>query len=383
MGPRSPSPLPSPRAAPEQLPSLDNDMDMTLANGGFPATPTHRVYPRTPIPRSKRQPFEPTSVLNTDTTPKAQASAERDRDPAKASSVVEPLSIKKRSSVRTESSVATLSPGRGSSSPGSARRTSLTLTRRPSPIGKSAFANAGTRRVSGQRTTKVLAGAEDVDPDEVEMKLKRAADATKTDVSICVLDFFYRAKLRCGLDLQIEDSHRAIKRIRLETQKANSSSPVRAAVATWEAKPTVSVSPVKRTPQRGPTLVCTHSVDPLLPLLNEAQTREAEARRAEMLQAIGKRNGDSGGPPRPRVQTTFEPSTSSASVMSNGGGSPRGAVPEDSMRIIDTLAEEADQQLEQALRNQESVTSEIRVLVQLLHQVRSSRWTGFLRRSLT
>ena len=48
--------------------------------------------------------------------------------------------------------------------------------------------------------------------------------------------------------LQLETSHRAVKRIRLETQKAASSSPVRAAVAAWETKPTVS--PVKRTPQR-------------------------------------------------------------------------------------------------------------------------------------
>ncbi len=99
------------------------------------------------------------------------------------------------------------------------------------------------------------------------------------------------------------------------------------------------------------------------------QTREAEARRLEMLQAIGRRNGDSSGPPRPRVQTMFEPSPSSASIMSNGGGSPRSAVPEDSMYTIDSLAEEADQQLEQALRNQESVTSDIRIIVQLLHQV--------------
>ena len=189
MGPRSPSPLPSPRVAPTQLPSLDNDTDMTLVQAGFPTTPTHRVYPRTPIPRSKRQPFEPTSVLNTDTTPKATAERHATGgDPAKPPSIIEPLSIKKRSSVRTESSVVTLSPGRGS--PGMARKTSLTLARRPSPIGKSAFANAETRRVSGQRTTKALAGGDEVDLDEVEVKLKRVAEATKADVSICVCDFY-------------------------------------------------------------------------------------------------------------------------------------------------------------------------------------------------
>ena len=39
------------------------------------------------------------------------------------------------------------------------------------------------------------------------------------------------------------------------------------------------------------------------------------------------------------------------------------------MRTIDDFAEEADDHLEQALRHQESVTSEIRTLVQLLRQV--------------
>ncbi|EJF62298.1 hypothetical protein DICSQDRAFT_104681 [Dichomitus squalens LYAD-421 SS1] len=324
MGPRSPSPLPSPRGGPIQLPTLETDGEMTLVNAGFPTTPTHRVYPRTPIPRSKRQPFEPTGVLNTETTPKANAEA--NGDPSKPPSIIEPLSIKKRSSVHTNCSVTTLSVGSGS--PGSAKKTQLTLTRRPSPIGKSAFANASTRRVSGQRTTKALHVEDDVDPDQLEVKLKRGAEALKAD---------------------IETSHRAVKRIRLETQKAVSASPVRAAVAVWETRPTVS--PVKRTPQRA----------------TPALTKEAEARRAEMLQAIGKRSGETSGPSRPRVQTMFESSSSSSSILS-GSGSPRSAVAEDSMRTIDDFAEEADEHLEQALRYQESVTSEIWTLVQLLRQ---------------
>ena len=152
---------------------------MTLVNAGFPTTPTHRVYPRTPIPRSKRQPFEPTTVLNTETTPKA--SAETNGDPSKPPSIIEPLSIKKRSSVRTEASITALSAGSGS--PSSAKKAQLSLTRRPSPIGKSAFANASTRKVSGQRTTRTLHVEDDVDPDELEVKLKRSAEALKADVS--------------------------------------------------------------------------------------------------------------------------------------------------------------------------------------------------------
>lgn len=192
MGPRSPSPLPivSPTTAPSSLPSLDTDMEMTLVNAPLSVSPSHPVYPRTPIPRSKRQPFNPTSVLNTDTTPKA-ASETSSAEVAKPPSIIEPLAIKKRSSVRTNASVSTLTAGSGS--PGSAGRKSQ-LTRRASPIGKSAFTNP-TRRVSGQRSVKPLSGGEaNVDLDELEKKVKRTAEATKSDVS-------YPLSATCGLAL--------------------------------------------------------------------------------------------------------------------------------------------------------------------------------------
>ena len=179
LGPRSPSPLPpaSPSQAANQLPALDTELEMTLVNAPFPTTPTrssHQTYRKTPIPRSKRQPFEPTSVPNTDTTPKASAES---AEPAKPPSIIEPLSIKKRSSVRTNSSIPTLSAGSGS--PGSSKKGSL--MRRPSPIGKSAFATV-TRRVSGQRTTKPLKLSDDLDANQLELKLKRSIDGTKADV---------------------------------------------------------------------------------------------------------------------------------------------------------------------------------------------------------
>ena len=182
MGPRSPSPLPiaSPPRTPVNLPTLDSELETTLVNAPFPSTPTRQVYRKTPIPRSKRQPFEPTNVLNMDTTPKASAEA---TEPTKPPSNIEPLSIKKRASVRTNSSVATLSAGSGS--PGSAGR-KAPLIRRPSPIGKSAFANA-SRRVSGQRTTKPLKVDDDVNLDELESRITRVAEATKADVSMATL----------------------------------------------------------------------------------------------------------------------------------------------------------------------------------------------------
>lgn len=48
---------------------------------------------------------------------------------------------------------------------------------------------------------------------------------------------------------QIDSSRRALKRIRLETEKITSASPVRSAVAEWESRP-VSPTKVLRTPQR-------------------------------------------------------------------------------------------------------------------------------------
>lgn len=103
-------------------------------------------------------------------------------------------------------------------------------------------------------------------------------------------------------------------------------------------------------------------------LLNCFQTKEALARREEMLQLIGKRNTDTGGPSRPRVHTMFESSSSSSSLLSNG--SSRSSQTEDLAQTVEGLADEADQQLDQALRNQDMMVADIKLLTQLLKQVR-------------
>ena len=86
-----------------------------------------------------------------------------------------------------------------------------------------------------------------------------------------------------------------------------------------------------------------------------------------MLAAIGKRASvDAPAMARPRVQTMFEPSPSSASLLSNGSSRGDG----DLARTVDEFAEDADHHLDQALRNQETVTADIQHLMQLLRQVR-------------
>lgn len=92
-GPRSPSPLPpSPRASPEpDFESLDSALETTLHNLNCPpATPPKPV---SPLPRSRRQPFEPTG--NTDAAPRVISQSTQ-----KAPSTIEPLSIKKKNSLR-------------------------------------------------------------------------------------------------------------------------------------------------------------------------------------------------------------------------------------------------------------------------------------------
>lgn len=63
----------------------------------------------------------------------------------------------------------------------------------------------------------------------------------------------------------------------------------------------------------------------------------------------------------------FETSSSSSSLLSNG--SSRSSQTDDLSRTVDGYAEEAEQHLEQALKDQEDVATDIKVLMQLLRQV--------------
>ncbi|KAI0658493.1 hypothetical protein C8Q70DRAFT_1045510 [Cubamyces menziesii] len=331
LGPRSPSPLPpkSPTQLTTGLPSSETDLETTLVNVAVPSTPSRPLPPTTPIPRSKRQPFEPL-------TPRARENVE---EPQKPPSVVQPLSVKKKNSVRSNAS--TISMG----SPATGRRNSG--SRRVSPLGKGPFANGSPRRVSGQRVAKLPSLLESLDTTEnLEVskvdRLIRLAETTKED---------------------IEGSRRALKRIRLETERITSASPVRSAVAEWESRP---ISPVKglRTPQKGTP---PSAAPPPL-------TKEAQARRDEMMQAIGRRVADGGsGTPRARPLTMVESSSSSASLFSaNSGNSPLAT---DAARKIEDYVVEAEDRLARAAQNHEEVTSGMKdILAQL--QEKSSQLTS-------
>lgn len=90
MGPRTPSPLPPPsHLLPSAFISSDSEAEETP-----PPVPQPSVRP-TGIPRSKRQPFHPTG--NTEMTPRPVATN------STGGSSVEPLSIKKKTTSRSES----------------------------------------------------------------------------------------------------------------------------------------------------------------------------------------------------------------------------------------------------------------------------------------
>ena len=104
MGPRNPSPLPPKSPVPYQaeLPSMDDDLALETINRMIdPAlhTPTPSA-----IPRSKRQPFYSTS--NTEATPKATDVFSS----GPAATPIEPLSIKKKTSLRTSAVLTSHTP---------------------------------------------------------------------------------------------------------------------------------------------------------------------------------------------------------------------------------------------------------------------------------
>jgi len=92
-GPRSPSPLPSSPtdSLGPDLETLDSALETTLHNLNRPlVTPPKSV---SPLPRSRRQPFEPTG--NTEAAPRKNSHSVQ-----KTPGAIEPLSIKKKNSLR-------------------------------------------------------------------------------------------------------------------------------------------------------------------------------------------------------------------------------------------------------------------------------------------
>ena len=166
IGPRSPSPLPpqSSESHPHRiLPSMDDDLELE-SNRQLPplSNSDHYSKPVSNIPRSKRQPFFPTG--NTD-TPKPSTS----NSLTSAPTPIEPLSIKKKGSIRPSAILL--------GSPTPARRSHV----RNSPLNRNFQRIVSPRRVSPQiRKSKPVPGSYKAEDFE---RMQHLAVSTKQDVS--------------------------------------------------------------------------------------------------------------------------------------------------------------------------------------------------------
>jgi len=167
IGPRSPSPLPPPKSSEPHpshhvLPSMDDDFESEFNHHPPPpSSSAHHSNPVSNIPRSKRQPFFPTGNTG---TPKPSAS-----NLISAPTPIEPLSIKKKVSVKTSA----ILPG----SPTPVRRSHV----RNSPLSRNFQRIVSPRRVSPQiRKPKSVPSS--YKPEDFE-HIQHLAVSTKEDVS--------------------------------------------------------------------------------------------------------------------------------------------------------------------------------------------------------
>ncbi|KAI0268336.1 hypothetical protein BC834DRAFT_687638 [Gloeopeniophorella convolvens] len=253
-GPRSPSPLPpSPRLSPEpdsRSFDLDAALETTLLNLNRPlATPPKSS---SPLPRSRRQPFEPTGTNESTPTPVPHGVQ-------KTPSIIEPLSIKKKTSVRRSS---------GDSPTGRKM-----LPRTPPKLRGRIVSPRRVSPIVRQRKTSATSGTpqSDVEPP----RLLKLVDSIKDDLEV---------------------SQRAIKRIKTDGQQLSST--LNPPADAEDDPPKLSRIGLPMTPQRNSVAI----------------TKAAQERMEEMRQLIGKRDAT----PRSQHRMSREITISGADANRNG-----------------------------------------------------------------
>ncbi|KAJ3506741.1 hypothetical protein NLJ89_g6700 [Agrocybe chaxingu] len=302
-GPRSPSPLPpkSPRSrrSDADLPSMDDDLAMESRpdqplSSSLP--PTSHVIPASAIPRSMRQPFFPTG--NPDSTPKPSTMN------SSLSSVtpVEPLSIKKKTSVRSSG----LPPG----SPTPARRSHM----KNSSLSRSLNRVVSPRKVSPQMKKHKTTPSSGAFGTEIFEEVQHLCVSTKED---------------------IESSRRSIKRIKIETDAFKP--PTQGSIGSIEelyARPS-SPEKISRIPP---------------PQASVAMTKAAQERMEEMRNLLKHRQAGDGTPRnRPRAGSLFDTPTRT----------PPGTDIASFTRSIGVLVTEADKDLVKAQASQDALQKDL------------------------
>ncbi|KAG6821575.1 hypothetical protein H0H93_000084 [Arthromyces matolae] len=304
LGPRSPSPLPPAQTPLPQpfvnLPSsvhdeIPQEVDSEPSTSSQPsARLSRRQAGSTSIPRSKRQPFYPSR--NTESTPKPLSAI---TSPAPS---IEPLSIKKKTSVRSNGSII--------SSPTPVRKAFT----RNSPLGRNPSRVISPRKVSPQIAKRKLNALSSTSHSETSDRMFRLSQMTIED---------------------IESSRGAIKRIKLQVDDLRSDHdfPV------IESRPS---SPDKelRTPQRH----------------QPAITKAAQERLDEMRQVIGRRYQEGDGTPRSRPRSVFETPTRAFPSIATPSTVPTA----EARSALDALMAEADNSLAHAVSNQDALQLDIK-----------------------
>ncbi|TCD67500.1 hypothetical protein EIP91_012305 [Steccherinum ochraceum] len=310
QSPRSPSPLPP---APLSIdtnfsrePEEDEDVEMDDIVPDMPETPRRGRDGGSPLPRSKRQPFE--LVSNTDTTPKATGGT------GEETPIVEPLSIKKKTSVRTNGSPPT--------------RRSYQV-QRSSPLLKPTNRLTSSERRNGAQTrqsripvpSSIASSSHASSSKEIEEaeQLLTTYESTRED---------------------LDSAYRAVKRIKLEVEQARSSVPTPVSPGGDFSRPSSPVKGLRTAGFNSPTV----------------QTREAQARFEEMQRLIGKRFGDA-----PRVHPFNMVPSASLSRLSDDGGSPSSSR-DTALSTIEELATQAEGEISKAAKGHAELLSGMRSL---------------------
>ncbi|KAF9268140.1 hypothetical protein L218DRAFT_918472 [Marasmius fiardii PR-910] len=291
MGPRSPSPLPSSRSprppSPLEVPSMDDEVFKAIENN-LPQTPVASSRP-TGIPRSKRQAFP---LPEHSETPRGVIHGAVPAPPTS----VEPLSIKKKTSVRS---------GTGVESPAPRRSGRTSLSRMPAK-------RNSPRRVSPQ------------------IKLAKIASMTSLPTAQVLGEVENILHLAQTTKEDVESGHRAVKRLKVEIERQGANAKDVEPIS----RPS---SPVKglRTPQRGP---------------GTPMSKAAQDRLEEMRLLIGQRHGEVTPRSRPPGSVFGSPLRSHSSVDSPAVGS--NFTPSAN---FGTLATDADAHLVRALTTLEAL----------------------------
>ncbi|KAI0309685.1 hypothetical protein OF83DRAFT_1273034, partial [Amylostereum chailletii] len=298
-GPRSPSPLPSPQIGPAHDSSLDIDFELQATLNNLNHPPTTPPSGPSALPRSQRQPFEPTRNSG-------PASKSVPNGVQKTPSIIEPLSIKKRTTG-------------GLSAEALSHRKTYPKT---SPLMKgrvvSPRASSLTYRHGRASATPPKHAPVDIN------KLFSAVESTKED---------------------IETGRRALKRIKLDAEQ------LRGTLArNGDDEDLLPRTPrgLPRTPQRS----------------NPPISKAAQERLDEMRQLIGKRmNGDVGGTPRSRPRSVLGGDVPQTPTHERTGSQSQAAARgEELVQLIDDAACEADKTLLRASSHQEALGLDIALL---------------------